>query len=128
MKTILVTVFIAIPTLALAAIMPETLTQGMSSVDAIVTCVFKNKNVDFSEVNISESGDMVMTTNPKFASDEVAPFLLYKGMDVVVSDKTITVQGQLLTLGGEVDVNLEVTRGKKNKVEILGEVLNCTTK
>lgn len=128
MKTVLVTFFIAIPTMAFASIMPESLTQGMSSVDAIINCVFKNKNVDFSEVNISESGDMVMTTNPKFASDEIAPFILYKGMDVVVSDEIITVRGQLLTLGGDVDVDLQVTRGKKNKVQIMGETLNCTTK
>lgn len=128
MKSIFVVLFIALPTIAFAGIMPESVTEGMSSADAIVTCIFKDKNVDFSEVNISESGDMVMTTNPKFASDEMAPFILYKGMDVEVSAETITVQGQILTLGGEVDMNLQVVRGKKNKVEVLDETLTCTTK
>ncbi|MBY0385618.1 hypothetical protein K2X05_10725 [bacterium] len=128
MKTTLITLFITLPVMAFASIMFVGTTEGMSSADSMVKCVSKNKNASFTEVNVSESGDMVVTNNPALIGNEFAPFLLYKGMDVAVSDETITVQGQIVTKGGDVDVDLQVTRGKKNKVQIMGETLSCTTK
>lgn len=128
MKSILALLLLAQPSLTFANIMPEGVSQGMSSSDAIVTCVFENKNADFSEVNVSASGDLVLTTNTKNPTDNIAPFILFRGVRVLESGKTLLVQGQLLSLVGELDLDLEVARGEKTKVEFLEETLVCTAK
>lgn len=127
MKTIALLILTFVSTVSRAQIMPESAATDMAVDEAVVSCLFENQDLDFTGLKINSAGDMVVTVNPKYVAQEFAPFLIYKGMEVTMTsmDSKVSVRGTLLTLTGEVVIDLNLVRGEVNQVVMLNENLIC---
>lgn len=125
MMTVLMVLFTS--AMSFAQIMPESATQGMSADQAVVSCTFDNKDVDYTELKINSAGDMILTVNAKYVSGDIAPYILYKGLDIGMTsvDSAVTVKGVILSLTGEVVIDLVLARGQSNSVVVAEEALTC---
>lgn len=127
MKTNLFLIVTMLPLLCIAGIMPEA-GEKMPKKERIVTCVFEDRKLDFTEINFNKKGDMVFTVNPKYVKgSNRSPYVLYKGMNIVEENNKTTIQGTILTLGGEEEVHIVLDNFKvPNKLVVFDEFLSCT--
>ena len=124
------TIFVLLmsPIFSWAQIMPEPVTEALNAEKALVVCTFVDTDLDFKSVSVSADGVMVAEINPKYVSEEIVPFLAYKGLVITESKNSVRVQGNIVTMAGPVDLDLTVKRGKANSTEFLGAQLICAVK
>lgn len=120
--------FLMLPLMSFAQSMPQTATGPMSADEVLVTCTFENPDVDFQTVTASAQGALVVQINPKYVDGEIAPYLSYEGLVVTETEKTVRVEGSLLTLAGLANIDITVVRGKKSTVQILDQLATCEVK
>lgn len=113
-----------LPTLVSAAVMPEGVATKPTGT-IVASCTPENGNLDFSELDLLDNQDLVATTNPKYlvgGEDEIAPYMLYRGLNVKIGKTQIVLKDEIYTLGGVVQIELTLKRNQNDQTVLLKDL------